>query len=65
MKNTVYKPDVKEELVYLKRQIEIVESKLSFTNEPKLVDALSFELLGLRARMGYTIEQAKQTVQCD
>lgn len=60
MKQTVTFPDTKSELVYLKRQIELTEKKICFTNEPKLLDALSFELLGLRSRMGYLIDIAKK-----
>ncbi len=51
--------DVRAELLYLKKQIEIIESKISFTNDPKLLDALSYELLGLKSRMGYLLDNAK------
>lgn len=53
-------PDIRQELVTLKNQIDITETKMNFTNEPKLVDALSYELLSLRARLGYLIEVAKR-----
>lgn len=59
MKNTVLFPDTRTELLYLKRQIELTENKFRFTNEPKLLDALSFELLGLRSRLGYLIDICK------
>ena len=55
-------PTVKDEILYLKRQIELTEKKMSFTSEPKLIDALSFELLGLRSRLGYFIDCAKQHI---
>ena len=61
MKNTITADlDVKKELMYVKRCIELTEKKISFTNEPKLIDALGFELLSLRSRMGYLIDIAKQ-----
>ena len=60
MKNTVAYPDTRTELLYLKRQIELTENKFRFTNEPKLLDALSFELLGLRSRLGYLLDIAKK-----
>ena len=60
MKNTVAYPDTRTELLYLKRQIELAENKFRFTNEPKLLDALSFELLGLRSRLGYLLDIAKK-----
>ncbi|MBQ8606342.1 MAG: hypothetical protein IJ408_06345 [Clostridia bacterium] len=52
----------REELLSLKKSIELTEKKISFTNEPKLLDALSFELLSLRSRMGYLIDCAKQDI---
>ncbi len=48
-----------EEMLLLRSHIENVEEKLSFTSEPLLVDALSYELLGLRARMNYLFAEAK------
>ena len=54
--------DVKDEIREVLRMIEITEKKMSFTNEPKLIDALSFELLSLRARAGYLIDIAKQCI---
>lgn len=59
MKNAVQSDNVRTELLSLKQQMEIVETKIGFTCEPKLIDALSYELLGLRARMGYLIDRAK------
>ena len=44
----------------LRLRIENLETKLALTNEPLLVDALSYELLGLRARMNFLIARAKQ-----
>ncbi len=60
MKQTYQTLDVKQELVLLKQQIDITEAKMNFVNEPKLYDALSYELLGLKARLGYIIELAKR-----
>lgn len=59
MKRTDLSPDIRTELLSLKQQMEVVETKMGFTCEPKLIDALSYELLGLRARMGYLIDRAK------
>ena len=61
MKNTV-DMNLKEELIRIKRCIELTEKKISFTSEPKLIDALTFELLSLRSRMGYLIDIAKQDI---
>ena len=61
MKNTV-KLNIKEEIMHIKRCIELTEKKISFTNEPKLIDSLNFELLSLRSRMGYLIDIAKQDI---
>ncbi len=60
MKNKTAELDVKQELLYVKRCIELTEKKIDFTNESKLIDALGFELLSLRSRMGYLIDIAKQ-----
>ena len=54
--------DIKDEIMSVKRRIELTEKKISFTNEPKLIDALNFELLGLRSRLGYLIDFAKQHI---
>lgn len=59
MKNIV-KTNARDELILLKRRIEMTEKKLGYTNEPKLLDALCFELLSLRSRLGYIIDAAKQ-----
>ena len=59
MKQITQTIDLRAELLYLKKQIEIIESKISFTNDPKLLDALSYELLGLKSRMGYLLDSAK------
>ena len=53
---------IKDEIREVLRQIELTEKKISFTNEPKLIDALSFELLSLRSRVGYLIDCAKQCI---
>lgn len=47
-------------MMNLKRDIDITETKMNFVNEPKLFDALSYELLGLKARLGYFIELSKR-----
>lgn len=59
MKNCVNTLDPRRELLELKRRIEITEAKLGFVNDDKLVDALSYELLSLKSRMGYILECAK------
>ena len=55
---------MQDEMLILRNHIENVEEKLSFTNEPLLVDALSYELLGLRARMNYLFADAKAKSLC-
>ena len=57
MKNTPTPPQA--ELLSLKKQIEITEKKLDFTCDEKLVAALSYEILGLKARLGYLIDCQK------
>ncbi len=59
MKRSYQMMDARTELVFLKKQIEVVETKLDFTNHPRLLDALSYELLGLKSRMSYLIESEK------
>ena len=59
MKQLTPTANVRAELLYLKKQIEIIESKISFTSDPKLLDALSYELLGLKSRMSYLLDNAK------
>ena len=58
MKNT-YAVTPQTELAMLKKQIEITERKLDFVTDTKLIAALSYELLSLRARIGYIIDCAK------
>lgn len=60
MKNT-YITSPKNELLMLKKQIEITEKKLDYVTDYKLIAALSYELLGLRARVGYVIDRAKES----
>lgn len=52
----------KEQLIELKRRLEITEKKLDYVTDPKLTAALAYEVLGLRARMGYVIDSAKMTI---
>lgn len=54
-----------DEMLILRSHIENVEEKLSFTSEPLLVDALSYELLGLRARMNFLFADAKSKSLCE
>ena len=56
-KNTV---TYRDEMMGLRLRIENLETKLALTNEPLLVDALSYELLGLRSRLNFLIARAKQ-----
>lgn len=49
----------REEMLDLRRRMENLETKLSLINEPLLVDALSYELLGLQARMNFLIADTK------
>ncbi len=53
------KPDRREEMLELRARMENIENKLAMTNEPLLLDALSYELLGVRARMNFLIACAK------
>lgn len=53
-------PTHREEMLLLRHRMENIETKLSLINEPLLVDALSYELLGLRARMNFLIASAKE-----
>ena len=52
-------------MLILRGRIQNVEEKLSFTSEPLLVDALSYELLGLRARMNFLFADAKARSQSE
>ena len=60
MKNTYVTTPVNE-LITLKEQIKITENKLDYVTDPKLIAALSYELLGLHARVGYVIDCAKKS----
>ncbi|MBQ6823784.1 MAG: hypothetical protein IJP27_03955 [Clostridia bacterium] len=53
-------PAYRDELLSLRRRIENTETKLALINEPLLVDALSYELLSLRARMNFLFASAKE-----
>ena len=48
-------PSYRDEMVDLRERMANLETKLSLINEPLLVDALSYELLGLRARLALRI----------
>ena len=50
----------RDELIDLRERMRNIETKLSLINEPLLVDALSYELLALQARMNFLIFSAKQ-----
>ena len=52
-------PSYRDEMVDLRERMANLETKLSLINEPLLVDALSYELLGLRARLNFLISRAK------
>lgn len=58
MKKQVY--TYRDEMVSLRLRMENLETKLSLINEPLLVDALSYELLGLQARLNFLIATAKE-----
>lgn len=58
MKKQVY--TYRDEMVSLRQRIDNLETKLSLINEPLLVDALSYELLGLQARLNFLIVTAKE-----
>ena len=49
-----------DEMVNLRERMRNIETKLSLINEPMLVDALSYELLGLQARLNFLIFSAKE-----
>ena len=53
------KPDYQDEMRELRRRRDNLEAKLDFTSEPFIVDALSYELLGVRARMDALFARAK------
>ncbi len=54
-------PTPQEEMVDLRRRIENLETKLSMIREPLLMDALAYELLGLKARMNFLFAEAKNS----
>ncbi len=58
MKRQVY--TYRDEMVELRNRMQNIETKLSLINEPLLVDALSYELLGLQARLNFLIASAKE-----
>lgn len=49
-----------DEMINLRERMRNIETKLSLINEPMLVDALSYELLGLQARLNFLIFTAKE-----
>lgn len=58
MKKT--KPTYQEEMLVLRQRIDNLETKLALTDEPLLIDALAYELLGLRSRMNFLIARARR-----
>ena len=52
-------PTAGEEMLELRRRIENLETKLSMIREPLLIDAMAYELLGLKARMNFLFAEAK------
>lgn len=50
----------REEMLCLRARMENLEAKLSLINEPLLVDALSYELLGVQARLRFLIAKEKE-----
>lgn len=54
-------PTLQEKMRDLRCRIENVETKLSMIGEPLLMDALAYELLALRARLRFLIEEAKSS----
>lgn len=59
-KSAVIINDPREEMLYLKKRIEIAENKLDMVNGGKLTDALCYELLGLKARLGYLFDSMRR-----
>lgn len=53
----------REEMALLRRRIENTETKMDLIREPLLLDALAYELLGLRARMNYLFSLAREDVK--
>ncbi len=60
MKMKKQAPTYRDELISLRQRIDNLETKLSLINEPLLVDAISYELLALQARMNFLIVSAKE-----
>lgn len=54
-------PTPQEEMIDLRRRIENLEMKLSLIREPLLIDALAYELLGLKARMNFLFAEARNS----
>ncbi len=54
----------RDEMVSLRERMKNIETKLSLINEPLLVDALSYELLGLQSRLNFLIAAAKEKEKC-
>ncbi len=52
----------RDELVYLRECRTNLETKLSLINEPLLVDALSYELLAIEARIRFLIARTKEEI---
>ncbi len=50
----------REEMLILKEKMENLEAKLSLIHEPLLMDALAYELLGLRSRLSFLIAREKE-----
>lgn len=50
----------REEMICLREKMKNLEAKLSLINEPLLVDALAYELLGVRARLSFLIAREKE-----
>ena len=59
MKKTSEYNVLKQELVCTVSLINSIEKRLQFTNEEKLIDSLSYELLAQRARYGYLLDKLK------
>ena len=49
-----------EEMVNLRERMDNLESKISLTAEPLLIDAMAYELLALQSRMNFLIATARQ-----
>jgi len=54
------KTKYQEEMLVLRQRIDNLETKLALTDEPLLIDALAYELLGLRSRMNFLIARARK-----